>query len=325
MPSFSTRTSLALGLALYVLAAFFLATFFGIMPDRTQAVREGRGALCESLAIHCSVLIDRSEFKQLESTLAQIVERNDDVVSAGLRLADGKHLIEIGDHAASWPEMVGTYSTDTHVHVSIERDQRQWGWLELQFRPLAAAGDWAIPAHPLLPPLVFIGVVCFLGFRSLLGTVGHLERSSTELRIRAAFDMLPEGLLLVDDDGKIVVANATITRWVGRDAEELKGKPVADLGWTRDYTGTLNKIMPLTAEQQARPQDKSTIRLKNSQGVERILWVNCSPVLGKGGVHRGTLISLQEVTRLMRTMPPTQTRTTYKRRGAESGDPMWSI
>lgn len=322
MAAFSTRTSLAAGLALYALGAFLLAVFLGVAPDRTAAIRDGRAALCEALAIHCSVLVDRNDFKQLEVTLHQIVSRNDEIRSAGIRLADGNLLVEVGDHASQWPNGAGAFSTDRHVHVAIRRGPHEWGWLELQFRPLARVGVWRMTVHPLLPPAVFIGVVSFLGFRSLLGTLQHLEPENVDMRVRAALDMLPEGLLLVDEKNCIVVANATVARWVNQEPEKLKGKRVGELGWSRDYTGTRTNIVPSTKKRDVTPQDKTTIRLQCGGGPERVLWVNCSPVLGKSGSHRGTLISLQEVTRLVRTLPPARAPNALD---GKAEAPMWCI
>jgi PAS domain S-box-containing protein len=50
--------------------------------------------------------------------------------------------------------------------------------------------------------------------------------STVELRLRAAVESSPSGLLMIDRDGRIVLVNREIERLFGYSREELLGKTV---------------------------------------------------------------------------------------------------
>src|SRR4029453_12716697 len=99
---FSTRFLVAFGLASLLATILLVAMYFGVVPDRTQAVREGRGALGESVAVSVSALISRSDLERARTVLEFVVERNADLESAAIRIADRTLVAEVGDHVSQW-------------------------------------------------------------------------------------------------------------------------------------------------------------------------------------------------------------------------------
>ncbi len=57
----------------------------------------------------------------------------------------------------------------------------------------------------------------------------HVSRRTSELRLRAAVESSPSGLLMVDAQGRIVLVNREIERLFGYPREELLGKPIETL------------------------------------------------------------------------------------------------
>ena len=65
----------------------------GIVPDYAQAVRKGRGDLCETMAIAGCQLIADGRTDRLVAVMRFVVNRNADVLSGGVRDADGRLVV----------------------------------------------------------------------------------------------------------------------------------------------------------------------------------------------------------------------------------------
>jgi PAS domain S-box-containing protein len=119
-------------------------------------------------------------------------------------------------------------------------------------------------------------------------------------RVRAALDTLTEGLLVIDRQQKIVLANEAIARLLGTSPERLMGTEVAHLEWlAADGSALKPEHHPwLNALTTGTAQTNDNIRLRDGDSVERTFIVNCAPVLGGKGKSAGVLISLDDITQL---------------------------
>lgn len=300
MPPLSARTHIALGQTFLVITLILFAVFVGIVPDRLGALRESRAALAEALAVRSSGLIDQEALQRLERTLAVVVERNPDILSAALRRADGEAVVTIGDHA--WDELPGNVSTDTQLLVPIWSTSEQWGQLELRYAPLSASGWTGIVRHPLAQLIAFLGLCAFLAFYFYLGRVlKHLDPSqAVPPHVRSALDTLAEGLIVVDLKENIVLANQAFASLVGCDPDALLARRASRFAWiTPEGSPVPESELPWRkALEEGSPQRNGMLHLIDAESKRRTFIVNCSPVLGAGNEHNGVLISLDDVTQL---------------------------
>ena len=133
MKGLSTRFHLALGLSSLVLSILLVALYFGLVPDRDAAVRAGRLALAEAVAASSTALMDEQEDSNLRNLLGFIARRNPELLSIGLRRADGVLLIEFGAHQDHWQKPRTGASTDARLVVPILQGRARWGHAELRF------------------------------------------------------------------------------------------------------------------------------------------------------------------------------------------------
>ncbi|WP_194712887.1 hybrid sensor histidine kinase/response regulator [Noviherbaspirillum soli] len=299
----SARVHIALGLALLVASALLAASFLGLMPDRAGAVREGRAALAESLAITGSVLAGRGELPAFESILRLAAGRSPELRSAGVRRADGSLVVAIGDHAALWRPLPDAHSTETQMQVPIIAGNRPWGQLELGYsQPFPGWLSWL--ASPLTQLVAFIALACSLSFYLYLGKVlRHLDPTeAVPDRVRNALDTLAEGLLVIDRKQQIVLANASFCELIGRENRSLIGKSAADLPWLDGEGDALRKdALPWLAQlRHGAPAADSMLRIVDRQDEQRMFVVNSSPVLGERDKPNGVFISLNDVTQIER-------------------------
>jgi PAS domain S-box-containing protein len=304
MKGLNARTYISLGLAVLVTSTLFAASFFGLVPDRPAAIRDGRAALAESLAITSTALVTRNDLATFESILRMVVKRNAELLSAGVRGADQTLLVAVGDHARLWSDAADAHSTDTQLHVPIFSGAAKWGQLELRYSNGHGAGLTAMLNSPLLLLATFMTVACALMFYFYLGKVlRHLDPSEAiPGRVRAALDTLAEGLLVLDRRQNIVLANEAFATLAGVRPEVLLGKSAAELPWI-DSNGrpAAKASMPWLAQLKRNAQCvDSIIHLRDGRGEQRMFVVNCSPVLAEQGKPNGVFISFNDVTEIER-------------------------
>ncbi|MFL6571511.1 MAG: ATP-binding protein [Burkholderiales bacterium] len=301
MISLSARTHIALGLASIVTTALLLGVFAGLLPDRAGAVRHGRIALAESIAATSTALITANDRRRLESVLRFLVERNDELLSVAVRDARGDLVAAAGEHSA-WVPLESGAANDSQIEVPLWSGQRRWGQLELRFLPIAAAGLRGLLESPGLVLGAFLFVLCLVAFDLYLRRVlRHLDPSrAIPGRVRAALDTLTGGLLVLDRDQRVVLANQSIAQILGKPAEALTGMDARALGWLSTHSVPVAPAeLPWRAAlDEGRVQRNALVRLPSAAGALRTFIVNCSPVLGAGAKPGGVLVSLEDITEL---------------------------
>jgi PAS domain S-box-containing protein len=301
MKGLSTRVYLATGLAFLVASILLAAAFFGLLPDRGAALREGRTALAELAAVTSAAAVDPERVPRVQATLAFMLERNKDLVSVAVRRKDGAIVVSAGDHFAHWQPLVDDRSTDTQIQVPISANRERWGQLELKFRPTGVPSLFGMemPWLYLAAYMLFGSLVAFYFY---LGRVlRHLDPSqAVPGRVRAALDTLAEGLVVIDKKQTIVLANQAFASLLGATSESLLGKQLAGFGWIAPDGSPFQKdqFPWVIAMRAGALQRDCLVYLPDADGKLHMFHANCSPVIGGDGKTGGVLISLNDVTEL---------------------------
>ena len=304
MKSFSAKSRITFGLVCLLVSVLSLASMIGVIPDPHTQVQQGRAHVCETLAITSSDYISRNELRRLEYLLESVVKRNDDILSAGVRQADGTLLTNVANHQSQWLSDTDQHSTNTHVQVPIRAGSEKWGSVELRFRSQQTPGLLGWLSKPLVRTTGFIASASYLAFLFYLGKMlSHLNPSQTvPKRVRSALDSLAEGLFVIDRNGRIVLANKSFACWVNRDPEKLVGMSAASLPWRKGGANEPLLMYPwLEALRLEMPQAGIMVELARKNEVNQVLMANASPVLGHDGKYRGVLVSFDDVTQLEKT------------------------
>jgi len=304
MKILTAKTRITIGLACLVFSVLCTAMMIGLMPDPRAGILDGRAKTCESIAIASSDFISRGELERLRFFLETQVERNDEILTAGVRRENGKLVAEVGDHTKLWKGDIGARSTATHVHVPIRSGEERWGTIELHFTEVGKPGLAGWLQSPWVILTAFVTAACYLLFFFYLAKMlRHLDPGKTvPKRVREALDSLAEGLLVIDRNDRIVLANQAFAAWVNRAPEKLIGVPASKLPWCRDETGGEIETYPWAeALRQERAQAAIMLGLKTENQATRVLMANASPVLGHNGKYQGVLVSFDDVTQLEET------------------------
>jgi PAS domain S-box-containing protein len=291
-----------MGLAFLVASLLLAAAFFGLMPDRAAAIREGRAALAELAAANATALATRGDIAQAEAMLKFMVSRNGELRSAALRKSGGDVVASVGEHARIWQPMADDRSTDRQIKVPIRSGRGRWGQIELAFEPIKVPSLFGLMEMPWLYLLGFMFFACFGSFYFYLGRMlRHIDPSqAVPTRVRSALDTLAEGLLVIDKKQTVVLANQAFASLLGATTDELVGRETGALGWLgTDGEPIKQTEFPWTvALREGALQRDRMLRLRDAAGKLRTFKTNCSPVIGGDGKPGGVLISLDDVTRL---------------------------
>lgn len=289
----------SLGLIMVVVSIIMVSDLLGIIPDRSTAVIDGRKRIAETLAVQYSLAARRSEYESIAASLNMLVERNDDVLSAALRSAGGDLLAVAGNHEDNWDYSYGDKSTPTQMQVPIYRDTnllQKWGTVELRFRPANSVQLLGIEVSPLLGMTFFVAATGFLIFLLLIKNIfTNIDPSTVvPMRVRRALDTLTEGVLLIDNKGRILFVNAMFLSASGARERDLLGKAVDSLQWKIDGTA----LPWLKTQESGTSAVGEKLSLVIPGEADRHFTVNSSPVLDGKGERQGVMVTFDDVTEL---------------------------
>ena len=144
----------------------------------------------------------------VNTCLLAAVRRNPDILSATFRGAGGKLLAHAGQDASAEGE--GQSASEDMMTVPISLGKQVRGAVEVRFRP-ARFGFISRVGGPVLPLIAFIGAASFLGVSTYLrSALRHADGSETALvpdRVRATLNTVAEGVLVLDKQQRIALAN----------------------------------------------------------------------------------------------------------------------
>jgi diguanylate cyclase (GGDEF)-like protein/PAS domain S-box-containing protein len=293
------RVSLGL-IALFVSLVLIGDMLLGLIPQRAEIEFEARQRVADNVAAQMAVLLESNDAGQLATrSLQQVMARNKALLSVALRAADGGILVQRGEHDRHWVIRETERSRLNHLQVSLLSSGKRWGQVEMAFSPAEPRGvlEWLREPAVLFYALLLAGGfgLCFLYLRRVMQ---YLDPSAAvPERVRAAFDTLTDGVLVLDPQGRIMLANRTFRELHPDGDGELQGRPVSELTWMPRHAGGDVPGLPwdhVLRGEPAVPNARLSIPQPDGRLVETV--VRCSPVNDAGGRVRGCIVTFHDVT-----------------------------
>jgi diguanylate cyclase (GGDEF)-like protein/PAS domain S-box-containing protein len=289
----------SLGMIMAIVAIIMLSDMLGLIPDRSTAVIDGRKTIAETLAVQYSLAARRNDYDSIESSMKMLVERNDEVLSAALRNANGIIVAVVGDHAEHWDPGRNDKSTPTNMQVPIYRNatlNQKWGTVELRFMPISKVNVFGFSINSLALMTIFVAATGFLVFLLLIKKIfTNIDPSSAvPSRVRKALDTLTEGVMLIDNKGTILFSNEVLADAIGMKESQIIGKKVTSLGWKSDHAA-LPWVKTLESGANS-VGEKIELALTDRDNI--LFVVNSSPVLNDKGEQQGVMVTFDDVTEL---------------------------
>ncbi len=282
----SRVSRLALSLILLTFTVLFLADVLGLRDNAGVERRESRKIVAESLTVQLSTLASLSDQASVRYALAEFVSRNDQVIAASLIRGQNDRLAVFGD--ASKLRFDRFVSTATQIRVPVLTGESTWGEVRVAFSPIN--DRWT--------------ELRYFGFILLGLVVSHLlflRRALIQLdpsrvvpgRVNTAFEMFSEGVVLLDDELRIVLVNAAGATILGNTANALLGKRLDSWSWQE-----LENEPPPWASVLRTGADVVDLPM-HLEGIRpQTLMVSCS-IVGEGLQDvRGVMVTFDDITEI---------------------------
>jgi len=290
-----------ISLGLISLVAFLILTadmLVGLLPDHAEVTRQVRKRTAEALAVQITALVQAEEYEILRRTLHSVISRDTDVLSIGVRQVTGEVVAETGNHGMHWVAPRDEKSTLTSVLVPITGPQGRWGQIELAYRPLAPASvsQWLkMPGVSITLLLFTAGFgVFYLYLRRVLRSLD--PSAAIPDRVRTAFDALSEGVLVIDRQGIVLLANRAFRQLHPLANAEMTGKRIKDIEWLAGVAGGNAKSHPWArAMEQGESITGEFVEIPGAGGEKVKVAINCSPIQDGRDQVRGCLITFDDL------------------------------
>jgi diguanylate cyclase (GGDEF)-like protein/PAS domain S-box-containing protein len=293
--------SIRLAIALVCVGASLILAghWFGLLPDVARIERDSRRRLSEAVAVNTAAHVRKQQWIDLRITAQTLVDRDEDLLSVGVRSKTGYLKVDAGHHNDLWSRLSSDSSGIDAVSVPITLNRKHWGEVEFCFRAPDQSAFGAIAEHPLMRLLAFFCVTGTLGYTLFVGKVMRVF-SNTQMvpeRVRQALDTLAEGLLVLDERARIVLANRAFAETVDVPGELLLESGANDLPWTHENHSACEDYPWMTAIDESATVTEQILHLQVGLGKRRIFSVNATPI-GGGNARRGALATFRDVTHI---------------------------
>jgi diguanylate cyclase (GGDEF)-like protein len=295
---------ISLGLVVLTCSLLVGLDLIGVMPRTSNDISESRIQLCESLAMESVAAVDRRDYTAIRRMFDTVAKRNEDVLSIGMRAQGDRLLVATGDHGKYWAPESDEGSTITHARIPLIRKGERWGLIEVRFSEVAGFGTLeTLWVHPLIRVLFFVAIGGFLAYLVYMKRMlRHLDPTSViPPRVQATLDVMAEGVLLVDQNERIVLANSTFANRVDRPGETLIGVKASELGWLIPKSLEPARDFPwLRSLDDGKRHTGTTLCMKVGPDIVETFVVNGAPVAEESGKARGAIATFDSITELDR-------------------------
>ncbi len=292
---------ISIALALLTSCVLLGAEMLGFTPDENRMELETRKQVAEALAIQLSVMDPQRDINRIEDLIRLVSRRNPRILSTAIRRDSGDIVFQSPNHEQLWQAQDGQASTASHVLVPLLQGGRSWGNVELRFDKLRSDSIFGFFQSSIFRLVLFclcIGFFVYLAF--MLRTLRQLDPSAViPERVNAAFDTLSEGVIIIDEDEQILLANRAFCEKIGRDASSLLGVRASTLKWERVSRQKSGTELPwLEVLQSGKATVGAQFNLLPDDGEIIKFAINASPILSPEGKAQGVLITLDDITEL---------------------------
>jgi PAS domain-containing protein len=291
---------IVIGLVLLTTSVLLFAKALQLVPSEDEASVRMRTLLAEMTSSCVAPSVATGDYARATEFLKEIVQHHDYVLSAGLRRVNGTIVIQTAGHEKYWAGAVPNVNTPTHIRVLLYAGRNPWGQLEISFKPLQQPATWARWwSTPNVRWVIFIIAGCFLLFWIFLSRMLRMLDPSAAVpeRMQLMMDTLVEGLVILDNDGQIVMVNQSFARTAFSPVDRLIGRPLSSLPWLAHDGPHAPEVYPWQAVQQSDlPERGVPLRLQIGTRHDRRLNVNASPIHDPGGTRQGVLVTFDDQT-----------------------------
>jgi len=293
---------MSIGLALLTSAVLLVMDLvFGVFTDPDVQLMRQRKALAESIATQVAVFLERGDHHTLGLALARLRDQDPNIRSLAVRRANGMLVTQVGNHRQNWGELEDGRSTLTQLLVPLSVGSQRWGSFEVAYYADERSPFERALAHPLGITLLGIALLGTLVYWQYIHrALVHLDpKAVIPERVRLAFDVMTEGVVVLDARGRVLLANRAFRGLPGDESADLAGRQLSELSWLAAGLPVDAAEHPwMRAMHNAQAVMDFEIDVAPRPESAKKLVVNCAPISAPRGGVRGCVVTFDDLTAL---------------------------
>ena len=276
------------------------ASYVKLLPSKQPHDARGRSQLCDVVALSVLEPLQKHQSAKVDALLEAIVQRNPDIISIGIRSANGQLVNRAGEHDKCWAA-IGV--VDKFPPMPLMNGRHNWGQIEFTFQRLSNSEGNFLGLSDFAWLLTFVATSTAVSFMVYLGQIMKALAPTKSQNVRKTLDILTEGLLVINVSGRITIVNQVFCTITGTDQADLhhkyphevfdwkgpNGEPVEEYPWVRCARTEQNVV-----------KQALTLDVVNESGkVEKLVFhVNCGFVNSESDKGHGVMATFENVTEL---------------------------
>jgi diguanylate cyclase (GGDEF)-like protein/PAS domain S-box-containing protein len=113
--------------------------------------------------------------------------------------------------------------------------------------------------------------------------------------LQSTLEALTEGVVLIDNKERIVIANQAFADIIGTTPQKLKGLSISGFGWKQANNYEPELPWKVSIEEGIQLTEEQLHRV-NPHGDKKLYVVDCAPALDNSGKHSGVMVTFDDVT-----------------------------
>ena len=313
-------TSIAMGVCAAVVVHLFSWSDLETWQERARLTR--------TVAIATSRLAESEDVDGITRYLEEVAEQHPELESITIWGTDGAILTRVINSrqqlSADVEEPVeptpGKLKNDTESNAStaenslpLVTNDTLWGQIQLKYSPISATILGLRIAESTRRGLtvcavVAVGLLALLMWRLL---VAPQPSQSVPPHLRKTLDTLAEGLVILNDEGRVMLSNMAFTTLLTLDKHQVKGTKLSDLNWESGGAKVPERELPwsrclaskqpvVSATLELNPAEESNSEIEHEFVVHETitLLINVTPLGPEDGVDNGVIVSFDDITPL---------------------------
>ena len=279
---------LSLSILMLTISVLLLADTLNFRDNKSEWLGESRKVMSEALALQLSTFASISDQRQIRRAVEDFVKRNKTVDSAKLvSISDGTIARFGASEAADSSGFLSTI-TPRRLVVPIYQDNARWGEVEVYFK-------FESTIISTLAYFSFVIICCFAIYYLFLNrALAQLNPSQVVPgRVNTAFDMLSDGVVILDESLRIVMANRSLLSSANKRIDDIIGQKLDSWNWITQDDEQLpwNQAFESRVELINRP-----LKVLLPDGMEHLFMVSCAPIGETDNGPTGLLVTLDDMT-----------------------------
>ncbi|MET0066483.1 MAG: diguanylate cyclase [Candidatus Thiodiazotropha sp.] len=289
----SSHQAVRFSIALLLITLLAISIGQLIQPLTTRqdetAWRQYAGTLAEQLVPAAR----QGDFKSLEAILNDSLAHNPVIDSLTVRTQNGNSL-KFENHLS--PRNHPLEARGMSFEAPIARGYENLGSVTVRLRQPV---DNNLPLYTQLILLLVLAGLIVLLLRNRQTQEDTSARSIIPERVRSAFNALSEGLLILDEKFRILLANDSFSNKTGHPNRTLIGQTADHLLWKqREGTDIAENLPWHVSLNNCERVTGIPVRFESGNEVEKVFSVNSAPIFDNDGHLRGVLATFDDMTEL---------------------------